>query len=242
MGFFFLGIVALFLGLLAINGFVQADPRKLAGQIRIAGGILLLAVAGLMMFTGRWVLALPIGAFALSLLGWGGVPGFGRVGSRSRSSGHRSQVRSAVLEMELDHDSGTLRGRVLVGTHEGRELDDLGPNELKELWAETAEDAESQALLEAYLDRRHAGWREDFEANGASGQGAATRPGPMTDEEAYQVLGLAPGAGEAEIREAHRRLMKRMHPDQGGTTFLAAKINEAKDRLLRSHGSSGTHY
>ncbi|WP_205470472.1 DnaJ domain-containing protein [Breoghania sp. L-A4] len=147
-----------------------------------------------------------------------------------------------MLEMELDHDSGTLTGMVIAGSFEGRALDDLAPDDLQALLSEIAADAQSVALLEAYLDRRMPGWREDFEANGASGQGAATSAGPMTDEEAYQVLGLAPGAGEAEVREAHRRLMKRLHPDQGGTTFLAAKINEAKDRLLRRHGSSGTHY
>lgn len=236
MGFFFLGVAALFIGLLAINGFVSADPRRLAGQLKTAGGILLLGLAGLLIFTGRWVFALPVGAFALSLLGWGSVPGFGRTGGGSRSSGHRSQVRSAALEMELDHDSGALRGHVIAGHFDGRALDDLNPDELHQLWEEIAADGESRALLEAYLDRRHAGWREDFEADGADGQGAATRSGPMTDEEAYQVLGLAPGAGKTEIREAHRRLMKRMHPDQGGTTFLAAKINEAKDRLLGSHG------
>ena len=54
----------------------------------------------------------------------------------------------------------------------------------------------------------------------------------MTREEAYRVLGLAPGATKEEIVAEYRRLMKRVHPDQGGTTYLAAQLNEAKDCLL----------
>ena len=107
---------------------------------------------------------------------------------------------------------------------------------LRKLYAELQGDRESLALFEAYLDRRLPGWREDVEGDADPWPRGAANTGAMTDEEAYEVLGLAPGATEAEIRSAHRRLMMRMHPDQGGSTFLAAKINEAKDRLLgRTH-------
>jgi hypothetical protein len=146
-------------------------------------------------------------------------------------------VRSAFLDMQLDHDSGSLTGRVLGGAYAGRSLDDLDEAALQKLYREVAMDQESLSLLEAYFDRRIPGWREDFEADAATGSRRAPQTGPMTDEEAYQILGLAAGAGEPEIRAAHRNLMKRFHPDQGGSTFLASKINEAKDRLLgRRHG------
>lgn len=140
-----------------------------------------------------------------------------------------------MVEMELDHDSGAMNGLVLAGRFQGKKLDDLGEAELKELWQETAADAQSRALVEAYLDRRLAGWREHFEADGTERESGPAGTGAMTDEEAYQILGLSPGAGDAEIRAAHRRLMMRLHPDHGGSTFLAAKINEAKDWLLRRH-------
>ncbi|MDN3719570.1 DnaJ domain-containing protein [Roseibium salinum] len=137
--------------------------------------------------------------------------------------------------MELDHDTGVMTGTILAGGYQGCSLDDLSDEELHTFWRETAQDPQSQKLVEAYLDRRLAAWREHFEADGAEGQGSAASSGPMTNEEAYQILGLSPDAGDAEIRAAHRRLMMRVHPDQGGSGFLAAKINEAKDTLLRRH-------
>ena len=138
--------------------------------------------------------------------------------------------------MELDHDTGGLEGIVLAGRHEQKTLSSMTLKQLKELYGELAGDSESRQLLETYLDGRFPVWRNDAEADGGDGHGVAPGSGPMTKEEAYKVLGLEAGATTADIRKAHRRLMQRLHPDLGGTSFLAARINEAKDVLLSNHG------
>ena len=136
--------------------------------------------------------------------------------------------------MELDHDSGAMHGRILAGRHEGATLDALDPPTLIGLLGEI--DGDSRDLLAAYLDRREPGWREHAQGDAAAGSGTrAARSGKMTEEEAYQILGIQPGASAEDISRAHRSLMKKLHPDQGGTTYLAARVNEAKDVLLRRH-------
>ena len=148
--------------------------------------------------------------------------------ARGPSPGQSSDVRTRYLHMSLDHDSGELDARVLEGRFRGRRLDDLPLDALLELLAECQrEDAESCPLLETYLDRVHGpDWRH--------GAKAPESTAGMSRSEAYEILGLSPGASAKEVVDAHRRLMQKVHPDRGGSDYLAAKLNEAKELLLRS--------
>jgi hypothetical protein len=135
--------------------------------------------------------------------------------------------------MELDHETGAMRGRILAGRHDGATLAALDVATVVGFLP--AIDDESRALLAAYLDRRAPGWREHAKADAVAGHRSPGWGGKVTEEEAYQILGLEPGASAAEIGHAHRTLMKKLHPDQGGSTYLTARVNEAKDVLLRRH-------
>jgi hypothetical protein len=164
------------------------------------------------------------------------LPGFeGLFRGQRKSAGQKSGVRTDFIEMVLDHDSGSMQGRCLKGRFAGRELASLREAELLKLLDEIgAADKQGAALLEAYLDRRCKGWRERRPA-GSSKEGSREPRAPnggMRRQEAYDVLDLKPGASEEAIRAAHRRLMMKLHPDRGGSTYLASRINEAKDVLL----------
>ncbi|MGQ0683810.1 DnaJ domain-containing protein [Bradyrhizobium sp.] len=235
------GVVAVIVLYLLLQMFRAANPAMLARAIKIVGGVVSLAVAAYTGLRGQLAVAIPLGIFGAGLLGWApfGTAGFanfgGLFGGGQRSSGQSSRVRSAFLDMRLDHDSGELSGTIVAGEHAGRSL---GEFDLARLLAMMpAFDAESVALLESYLDRRFPAWRQDAQGNGAGRQRRAAPSGKMTAEEAYQILGLQPGASRDDIARAHRALMKKLHPDQGGSTYLAARVNEAKDTLLRTHHS-----
>jgi DnaJ-domain-containing protein 1 len=235
------GVVAVILLYSLLQMFRAANPVVLARALKIAGGVVALAVAAFTGFRGEIAVAIPLGIFGAGLLGWSpfGASGFANIGgmftgsNSQRSPGQTSRVRSQFLDMLLDHDSGELRGQIVAGPHAGHTLDEFDLPQLTAMIS--AFDAESVSLLESYLDRRFPAWRQDAQGNAAGGQGRAAANGKMTNEEAYQILGLQPGAGRDEIGRAHRALMKKLHPDQGGSTYLAARVNEAKDTLLRTH-------
>jgi len=229
-----LGVVVLVLLLWAANSFSKADPKQAAKLLRTLGGGAALLFAAFLLLRGEIGPAITVGALALGALGWVSLwPA--SFGARTRkSSGQVSRVRTAFIEMELDHDSGTMRGSILAGAQKGASLDSLDPQTLIGLLG--AMDGDSRDLLAAYLDRRQPGWREHAQRDAAAGNGArAARGSKMTEQEAYQILGVQPGADAEAISRAHRSLMKKLHPDQGGSTYLAARVNEAKEVLLRRH-------
>src|ERR1700691_133253 len=158
-----LGVVVLLLVLWAGNAFSKADPKQAARVLRAIGGGAALIFAVFLVFRGEIGIAIPVCAFGLGLLGWVSLwPA--TFGARTqKSAGQASRVRTAFLEMELDHDSGAMHGRVVAGAHRGAALDSLDLPTLTALIG--AMDADSRELLAAYLDRRHPGWRENTQAD-----------------------------------------------------------------------------
>jgi hypothetical protein len=167
----------------------------------------------------------------LRSLGLGGLAGPG--GAAAGTGAQASSIRTKFLAMRLDHATGAMDGDVLDGPFQGRRLSDLRLEDLMrmlELYRDA--DAQSAAVLEAYLDReREADWRAGDQGRGRTGRAPAPRD-RLTETEALAILGLEPDADAEAIREAHLRLMQRLHPDRGGSDYLAAKINEAKRLLL----------
>jgi hypothetical protein len=237
IAYFILGLCLLVGFILLARWFVVAEPRKVVVLARWVLAILGLIVGGYLLWGGFQALAALALFFMLpALMRWRMI--WNRLkAAQGPSPGQASEVETRFFRMTLDHDSGVMTGLVKEGRFRGRALEDLGIEELVDLWAECrAEDAQSAAVLEAYLDRTHGeAWREAAERD-HGGAGAGPRPpsgeGAMSQEEAYEILGLEPGASPEETREAHRRLMQKIHPDHGGSNYLAAKINQAKARLL----------
>lgn len=233
------GIIAVYLIWVATRRFGRLSPAAAANLVRKGGAALILVVALFLLLRGNIAGAVTLGAFSFSLGLWGG-PGrlanaFSAVGLGARRA-RPASARSASIEMQLDQQTGVMTGRVLAGPLQGRDLNSLTRSDCLALYADCQrEDPEGARLLETYLDRRFAGWRQTDEGQSDARERGGARGGAMTRDEAYEVLGLPQGAGAEEIIRAHRSLMKKLHPDHGGSTALAARVNEAKDVLLR-HG------
>lgn len=235
-------ILALLVGVLLFISWYKRAPstqqKRIRGRMLLFGGlgiVLLLLVTGhLNPLIAVVVAALAIGQRILAVASMANIfKGFrnSMKGAAGPSGGNASDVETRYLRMSLNHDTGEMDGVVLEGTYQGRRLTELGSDELMDLLALCrAEDAQSASVLEAYLDRMHGGdWRETFRGAGHEQGSEATR---MSEVEAREILGVEAGASREEVIEAHRRLMQKNHPDRGGSTYLAAKINQAKEVLL----------
>ncbi len=242
----FIGLILLLLVVLTgLYIFVSVRPATLARAIKaFATTFAALAGTGLLL-TGRFGLALitfiaavmAIRALKGNVMG-GAAGGFGTAGRPAGGgpTGKTSDIATDMLAMQLDHRTGDLDGEVLQGRFAGRALASLGLADLLSLLVECQrDDPRAVPLLETYLERHHPDWREQVgvgaESPGAEGaRGAAG--GIMNVETACQILDVTPDATVDEIKAAHRRLMTRLHPDHGGSSFLAAQLNQAKDVLL----------
>ncbi len=242
------GLLLLWLSSVLLRGFTRANPAAMARMVRQGGGMVALLLAALLILRGEFNIALLAAGLGLWLVG-------GRSGSLARAfrpnvrgfAGRARvwpsdpvRVRTDGLDVTIDRAAGTMRGGFTAGPYAGRELDTLSEVECAMCyrWC-LAADPQGARMLEGYLDGRFAGWRQasDFRDDLGSAQsgGRARRPMSMADHEAYHVLGLAEGASREEITRAHRRLMKQHHPDHGGSAAMAARVNEAKDVLMRRH-------
>jgi len=229
MPYLVLGIAVLIGIYLLVRGLRGTNPQNLHKMVFVV--VILIATAMILFLTLTGRLG-PIGWLLMvlpALFRWRAILQ-GMKNMRGPTPGKNSDVETAYLRMTLEHDSGVLRGTVLQGMYSGRNLDEMLLDELMDLLRECrVEDPQSAPVLESYLDRIHgAEWRGSADAAGGTDGGGSG----MTSDQAYEVLGLQSGATDDEIREAHHTLLKANHPDRGGSTWLAAQINLAKDLLL----------
>ncbi|MGD1935922.1 MAG: molecular chaperone DnaJ [Candidatus Phaeomarinobacter sp.] len=243
MALFVLFVSLLGAAILLLYAASSLPPASLAKIVRYVGGGLLAALAMLLVLTGRIGLGFPaaVAAFALFRGNLGRLGAFARniPGMGRPSSGQTSDIQTPWLEMWLDHDTGQMGGRVRQGRFSGADLGHLSLGDLLQLRSELIGDGESLRLLDSFIERVHGA---DVGANGGEGEGERrhhegsprSNATGMSREEALEVLGLEAGASVEDIKLAHRDLMQKVHPDRGGSSYLATKLNQAKDLLLAS--------
>ncbi len=238
-------IALIFLAWLVYRWFMRTPPEQVSRTLKQAAlwGVAIVFIG--LAATGRmhWVMAagaavLPFAQRAFGLIRFLPLAKnlYGRYQAKQSyqapRAGQTSTVETRFLRMTLDHDTGDMDGEVLEGGFEDRLLSQLVLDELFNLREECQrDDPESAALLEAYLDRCHSEWREQTETE-PNNEATTPSSGSMTPDEAREILGVDKDASEQEITQAHRQLMHKLHPDRGGSDYLASKINLAKDCLL----------
>lgn len=230
-----LGLFALYLVLMAIRWFGRVTPASAAKIVRGGGYAFGIAALLALLLRGSFGLVGMLGSFMFAnALRGGGNPFAAMMNAAGwgKSRNRESIARSASIEMRLDRANGRMSGRVTAGPLAGRGLDEMTRADCLAAYRFClSDDPEGAALLEAYLDRRFAAWRQAQQGDGDARAGGWSG-GALSRDEAYEILGLAKGAGREEIVAAHRGLMKKLHPDHGGSTALAARVNQAKDVLL----------
>ena len=221
--------------LLMANWYASADTKAVMKFLKWGMISLIVGLGLFFLISGRlgWAfMALP------ALLPWfmrlrvlvRAAKAFSRMTGGARAANQTSDVETPTLRMSLDHESGEMRGQVLKGPFAGWRIEDMTGRDLVQLLNSCRGDDEDAArLLESYLDRHHPSWREEEPRSNKANSSGST----MDRSEAYQVLGLDEGADDTLVKEAHRRLIAGLHPDHGGSDYLAAKINQAKDILLK---------
>ena len=227
---------------------LKAQPKG-HNAILTAASIALVAGLALLAATGRlhWLVALGAAVFPFlrRLLAFvslwqmwrrfaamAGQPFSRAPGAGPGDAPEYSEVRTGDLKMSLHHATGEMDGEVLVGRFGGCRLSEMEFDDLRTLRA-NLEDPQSAPLLDTYMERRFGHQQDGAGPERHEGSGTAGPEGEMTAARALEILGLEAGASEQEIVDAHRRLMQRLHPDRGGSTFLAATLNEAKRVLLQ---------
>ncbi len=248
MGPLLLGVAVVVAIYVLLKWYSDADVKQIKSSAKwIGAGVLILGIVvlagtgrlgaaiGLLMafFAWAWRVFHMVNAMR-QFTGMFRSFGFGRGFGAGPAAASASHVTSAFLNMSLDLSSGAMDGEVTAGTRRGGRLSRMPLADLTALLNEVAGDADSVNLLEAFLDRTHPDWRE----TSGPGPGApAAAPGAMTRDEALRILGLKDGAGREEVKTAYRKLMAQLHPDRGGSDYLAAKVNQAKDFLLKGTSS-----
>jgi hypothetical protein len=234
LNYIFFGVGAFLCALMVARWFSTAAPRVMLVVLKRLAIGLLMVTAVFFIVTGRlsWLvyLAPPVFIWLMRFRSWARTAQTFANMSRGGGGGRTSDIRTRFLRLSLDHDSGVLSGEILEGTYVGRAIERLSRGELVDLLhACERDDLESVQVLEAYLDRIHPDWRA---RTGEAGGRGSSISGQIDRDEAYRVLGLESGAGVDQVKAAYHRLMAGLHPDHGGSTYLAAKLNEAKDVLL----------
>ena len=227
--YFALGFIALIGIVFGLRWLSRIDPGALAAALRYSAIAVAAAGALLLALGGRVGLLMMAASLAYPL--WQRWRARRQAEGIGRGRGQVSRLQTAYLDVSLDHDTGAVDGQVKLGRFRNRRLGELSLHELVLLLDEIRrEDNESVAVMEAYLDRVHGpDWRRRGEAERPGG---GKSRGAMTRQEALAMLGLTADATPEQIRDAHRRLMLKLHPDHGGSDYLAARLNEARDLLL----------